>query len=77
MVSTKTEFVYDLVNGQYGKDIMPCVVYDDYMDIKFEDRVYRSVKDTEMYLSKTYGDWRTPPPPEKRVTHHGFKAYWK
>lgn len=76
-VQEKTDYVYDLVNGQYAKDIMPAIIYGDYADIKFEDRVFRSVKDTETYLTTTYGDWRTPPPPEKRVSHHGFKAYWK
>ncbi len=25
----------------------------------------------EDYLAEIYGDWRTPPPPEKRASHHG------
>jgi len=29
------------------------------------------------YLRNVYGDYMQLPPVEKRVTHHGFKAYWK
>ena len=28
------------------------------------------------YLTCVYGDYMQLPPEEKRVTHHGFKAYW-
>lgn len=76
-VSNKTDFVFDLINGRYSKNIIPSSVYDNYIDIRFEDRVYRSIKDIDTFLTLTYGDWRTPPPVEKRVTHHAFKAYWK
>ena len=76
-VVNKTDFIYDLVIGVYSKAIIPSSVFGEFKDIKFEDRIYRSVKDTETYLTKTYGDWRTPPPPEKQVTHHGFKAFWR
>ena len=76
-VTEKTGYINDMIICAYSKAIIPSKVYDEYIDIKFEDRVYRSVKDTETYLTNTYGDWRTPPPPEKQVTHHGFKAYWK
>lgn len=76
-ITEKTDYVYDLVNGRYSKNIIPSYVYEDYENIKFEDRTYRSVKDFDTVLSLTYGDWRTPPPPEKRVSHHDFIAYWK
>lgn len=26
----------------------------------------------DAYLTALYGDWRTPPPPEKQVTHHDY-----
>lgn len=76
-ITQRTAFACDMINGRYSKGMLSSNVYSDYMDIKFEDRVYRSIKDTETYLTQTYGDWRTPPPPEKQITHHGFKAYWK
>ena len=76
-VGGKTDIACDMINGRYSKELMKAAIYEEYNDIKFEDRVYRSVKDTDTYLTKTYGDWRTPPPPEKQISHHGFKAYWK
>ncbi len=76
-IKDKTDIACDMINGRYSKEMMDASIYDEYQDIKFEDRVYRSVKDVDAYLTKTYGDWRTPPPPEKRITHHGFKAYWR
>ena len=76
-VKEKTAIACDMINGRYSKEMLSSEIYEDYKDVKFEDRIYRSVCDTETYLTKTYGDWRTPPPPEKQVTHHGFKAYWK
>lgn len=76
-VKEKTAIACDMINGRYSKEMLSSEIYEDYKDIKFEDRVYRSVKETDIYLTKTYGDWRTPPPPEKQVTHHGFKAYWR
>jgi hypothetical protein len=24
-----------------------------------------------------FGDYMTPPPPEKQVSYHGLKAFWK
>ena len=31
----------------------------------------------DKYLSTLYGDYMTPPPVEKRCSHHGNVAYWK
>ncbi len=68
---------YLMVFGSYSREPIPKTVFNKYIDIQFEDRVYRGVADYDTYLTNTYGDWRTLPPVEKRVTHHGFKAYWK
>ena len=76
-VSVKTDTVYDLINGRYSKSVIPSIIYEEYSDIIFEDRVYRSVKNYDALLTLTYGDWRTPPPEDKRVTHHEFVAFWK
>lgn len=36
----------------------------------FEGTVYQTVNDTDAYLTHLYGDYMTPPPPEKRTQHH-------
>lgn len=59
------------------KWIMDKKVFEEYSDIKFEDLLVRSVKDYDTYLKAMYGDYMKLPPVEQRVTHHGFKVYWK
>ena len=68
---------YLMVFGTYSKEPTPTSVFEEYIDISFEDRVYRTISDYDTYLTNMYGDYMTPPPPEKRITHHVFKAYWK
>lgn len=45
------------------------------VDIKFEDRIYKTFVGYKDYLTCTYGDYMTLPPVEQRETHK-FKAYW-
>ena len=49
----------------------------EYIDILFEGRVFRCIKEYDKYLIATYGDYMQLPPIEQRVTHHGFVAYLK
>lgn len=76
-IHERTDYVFEMVCGFIGKNAVPTKVYESYCDVPFEDRVYRRVNDYDTLLTKAYGDWRTPPPPEKRITHHSFKAYWR
>lgn len=39
---------------------------------KFEDGEMYLPEDADKYLTTMYGDYMTPPPPEKQVTHHDF-----
>lgn len=45
------------------------------VDIKFEDRQYKTMVGYKDYLQRTYGDYMTLPPVEQRQTHQ-FEAYW-
>lgn len=38
--------------------------------VEFEGKAYSSPRNIDVHLTHFYGDWRTPPPPEKRVWHH-------
>ncbi|MCL2375371.1 MAG: LicD family protein [Firmicutes bacterium] len=38
--------------------------------IEFEGKIYNAPYDTHAYLISLYGDYMTPPPPEKRISHH-------
>ena len=75
--SSSVYWCYDLVSPVSAKSLIPAKTLEAYMDIPFEDRTYRALVDYDTYLTCLYGDYMTPPPPEKQVTHHGFKAYWK
>ena len=62
----------------YGMcEVMPRSVFEKTEMIPFEDGFFRAIVDRDAYLSSVYGDYMTPPPPEKRVTHHDFRAWWK
>ncbi len=45
------------------------------VDIEFEGKLYKTMVGYKEYLTKTYGDYMTLPPEDKRV-HHDFEAYW-
>lgn len=57
-----------------AREIMPLSFFGKPKRYKFEDTEINGVADEDAYLSHVYGDWRTPPPPEKRVTKHDFMA---
>ena len=43
----------------------------------FEDKMFYIPENYDALLRTCYGDYMTPPPEDKRVTHHLFKAYYK
>ncbi len=62
----------------YGMcEVMPRSVFERTEMVPFEGGTFRAIVERDAYLSSVYGDYMTPPPPEKRVTHHDFRAWWK
>lgn len=47
------------------------------IDADFEGRKYKIPVGYDDYLKTVYGDYMTPPPKEKQVSHHSSVAYWK
>lgn len=72
-----SRFVFETAMGLIQKDRFPRAVTGVLADYPFEDRVFRGFADADGYLSCGYGDYRTLPPVEKRVTHHDFQAWWR
>lgn len=46
-----------------------------YVDLPFENHVYKAMAGYDDHLRRTYGDYMTLPPEDQRVTHQ-FEAYW-
>jgi len=43
----------------------------------FENQLFNIPHKYDALLTKIYGDYMTPPPPEKRITHHTNNMYWR
>lgn len=64
----------------YGsrREILPGEVYGGYdVDVEFEGETRKAIRGWREYLVSLYGDYMHLPPPEKRVSHHAFRAWWK
>lgn len=59
--------------GERG--IIPAEVFSEVIEIEFEGEKFFAPKDYDTYLTCMYGDYLPEPPPEKRKSHHTFKAY--
>lgn len=44
--------------------------------VKFEGRAFLAPSQYDRCLTMLFGDYMTPPPPEKQVSNHGIEAYW-
>lgn len=60
----------------YGnRDILPAEVFDHPIEVEFEGHKFWGPVGYDAFLSSLYGNYLPEPPPEKRKTHHNFKAY--
>ncbi len=59
------------------RKIYPKSVFEDYIELPFEDEKFSCIKDYHIFLKSLYGDYMKLPPKEKQVSHHIFTAYYK
>lgn len=58
------------------KDIaFPSDLFDNYIDLPFEDTTSMVISDFDSWLRIVYGDYMKLPPKEKQIATHNFKAY--
>ena len=55
--------------------VIPSFVFDGYTELEFEGKSFMAISHYDEYLKLMYGDYMTPPPVDKRVAKHDFKAY--
>ena len=72
-----SEYAIDIVM-HWKRDVM-CEknVFQEVIDVQFEDLIVSVMKGYDRYLTLKYGDYMQLPPEEKRIPSHGFTAYWK
>ncbi len=51
--------------------------FENYITVPFENINAMIIEDYNNVLTTTFGDYMTPPPIEKQITHHSMKMYWK
>jgi lipopolysaccharide cholinephosphotransferase len=65
-------------SGAWGlREITKYEYFSQVLKHKFENREYMIPVGYKEYLTDVYGDYMTPPPKEKQITHHEAKAYWR
>lgn len=74
---SSSKFVYENCQGlsllnSFRKDI-----FNNLVDVSFENHSYKLFAEYDEYLKSQYGDYMQLPPVEKRVTTHTFTAFWK
>lgn len=57
--------------GIYGdREVIDSSIYNEFIELPFEDTVIRSVAKYDYYLTRYFGDYMQLPPENQRVTHH-------
>ena len=70
-------FAGPLTWGNGMKEVHPRADFEIGASVEFEGRRFPAIDGWRAYLEADYGDFMTPPPPEKQETHHSFRAWWK
>ena len=64
------------VTGRYGmKEVYKREMFEDYIDVQFEGKMFRSVFDYHLYLTQHYGDYMKIPDEKDRINHCSV-AWW-
>lgn len=72
-----TDYVFSNAQGLYVKKRFLKSVFDNIIDLPFEDRTFKGFANYDEYLRNAYGDYMKLPPVEKRISHHIWEAYYK
>ena len=71
-----SRFAGPLSGGMKMKEIYPKEMFDHYIDLPFEGRMFKAVADWDLFLRQQYGDYMQIPPASKQITHE-LQVYLK
>lgn len=60
-----------------SRSYFPKEMFENYIDIQFDNNKFKCIKDYHEFLKMIYGDYMTLPPEEKRKGHIGHMYFWK
>ena len=69
------EYLGNMTGGYSIKERNPKAT--NLIEWEFEGRKFMVINNYDVYLQGLYGNYMVPPPVYKRITHHGFTAWWK
>lgn len=52
-------------------------IYEEYVELPFEGRMFKAISTYDQFLRETYGDYMKLPPADKQFPHHGRKVFIK
>ncbi len=67
-------YVANCVGNWHEKEIVKRAYFGKPTEAIFEGVTLFVPEDIDGFLTGIYGDWRTPPPPEKQISHHDYLA---
>lgn len=71
------EMVFETSLGISVKSPFRKSLFDDIIEIDFENRKFKGFRGYDEYLTCAFGDYMTPPPINKRYSEHTINAFWK
>lgn len=63
------------IDGDYK--VFNKAIFSEKVEVDFEGYKFFAPAGFDEFLTVKYGDYMTPPPPEKRIPYHGGTYYWK
>ena len=75
--SDNCKYLCNFVGAWESREIANIHDFDEIIKHQFENKMFSIPKGYDDYLTTVYGDYMTPPPVEKQVTHHSNVVYWR
>ena len=72
-----TEYICNLSGAWGEREITKAEYFSSSKKHIFENKEFCIPDGYDGYLKGVYGDYMTPPPIEKQITHHASRAYWR